>query len=339
MSELLAAAAAKLGSPEYLVERSAAARAEADGITTEEVLAAWVGGAPTPAAGGAPDRPAAERVSPAPAAARTPAIEPAPAPGPVAPPTIAAVAVQPAAAAAATSAPPPPERVSISEALDFEAVITGPTAGITERIAASVPRWLTVLFFAVPLIGLTYLVTFANGPTCGAGGQLAVDRLTGVVENCDGSEFSAGGGAGGVDVRALIGEGSALYAEPSSCTSCHGAGGQGGTGPAFAGEVLSTFGMCTDHIEWVSLGTTGFQDAGRATYGDQDEAVGGGGQMPSFQDTLTEDQIAAVVFYERVVFGGQDVEEAVFDCGFAEPENGAGDGEPGEADETLDIGT
>lgn len=96
--------------------------------------------------------------------------------------------------------------------------------------------------------------------------------------------------------------------------------------------------MCTDHMEWVGLGTTGFQDAGRATYGDSGKAVGAGGQMPSFQDTLTEDQIAKVVFYERVVFGGQDVEEAVFDCGFAEPEDGDGEPPAEEADENLALG-
>ena len=337
MSELLAAAAARMESPEHLVERSAAARAAAEGTTVEEVLTAWAGGVPAPSGGGAAVRPAPAE-TPAPAAT-APVTEPVTAPEAAA---VAAMAVQPAVAVSATglmTAPPPPERVSVSEALDFEAVITSPTTGITERIAASVPRWLTVLFFAVPLIGLTYLVTFANGPICGAGGQLAVDRLTGAVENCDGSEFAAGGGAGGVDVRALIGEGSALFAEPSSCTSCHGSGGEGGTGPALAGDVLSTFAMCTDHIEWVSLGTTGFQDAGRATYGDLGEAVGAGGQMPSFRDTLTEDEIAAVVFYERVVFGGQDVEEAVFDCGFAQPEGEDGEPTSEETDENLAVGT
>lgn len=320
MSELLAAAAARLGSPEHLVERSAAARAEADGLAVEEVLAAWAGGAATPSGGGPAERPAPE-AAPPPMAATPPAPEPVAEPA-----STVAVTAQPAAVTTVSSEPLPPERVSVSEALDFEAVITGPTAGITERIAASIPRWLTVLFFAVPLVGLVYLVTFANGPTCGAGGQLAVDRLTGMVENCDGSEFAAGGGAGGVDIRALVGEGIVVYNEPSSCASCHGAGGEGGSGPALAGAVLETFPMCTDHIEWVSLGTTGFQAAGRASYGDTGKAVGGGGQMPAFQDTLTTEQIAKVVFYERVVLGGQDIEQAVFDCGFAEPE-GEEDGE------------
>ena len=318
MSDLLAAAAARLGSPEHLVERSAAARAEADGLAVEDVLAAWAGGVAAPSERGPADRPA-PAAAPPPATAAPPAPEPAPAPS-AQPAAVATVAPQPAVAA--SSAPPPPKRVTVSEALDFEAVITGPTAGITERIAAAIPRWLTMLFFAVPFVGLVYLVTFAHGPTCGAGGQLAVDRLTGMVENCDGSEFAAGGGAGGVDVRALVSEGIVVYNEPSSCASCHGAGGEGGSGPALAGAVLETFAMCTDHIEWVSLGTTGFQGAGRASYGDTGKAVGGGGQMPAFQDTLTPDQIAKVVFYERVVLGGQDLEEAVFDCGFAEPDGG-----------------
>lgn len=328
MSDLLAAAAAKLGSPEHLVERSAAARAEADGLTTEQVLAAWAGGTPTRSDRGPAERPEPEPARPSAAATAVPEPVAAPVPEPSHVPAVAAA--RPAVAAAASSAPPPPERVNLAEALDFEAVITGTTAGITERIAASIPRWLTVLFSAVPLVGLVYLITFANGPTCGPGGQLAVDRLTGVVENCDGSEFSAGGGAGGVDVRALVGDGIAVYNEPSSCASCHGAGGEGGTGPALAGSVLSTFAMCTDHIEWVSLGTTGFQSAGRSTYGDIAKPVGGGGQMPSFVDTLSAEEIAKVVFYERVVFGGQDIEEAVFDCGFAEPEGAENGEDPGE---------
>lgn len=330
MSDLVAAAAARLGSPEHLVERSAAARAEADGLAVEEVLAAWAGGVAAPAGPGPAERPVSES-APTPVPAAPPPPEPESAP-PLQP---AALASQPAVAAAASSAPPPPERVTVSEALDFEAVVTGPTAGITERIAASIPRWLTMLFFAVPLVGLVYLITFANGPTCGTGGQLAVDRLTGMVENCDGSEFAAGGGAGGVDVRALVSEGIVVYNEPSSCASCHGAGGEGGSGPALAGAVLETFAMCTDHIEWVSLGTTGFQAAGLASYGDTGTAVGSGGQMPSFQDTLTADQIARVVFYERVVLGGQDIEAAVFDCGFAEPE-GEEDGQ-GPADESGEL--
>lgn len=46
----LAAAAAALGVPEALVQRSAAARAAETGMTVDEVLAAWAGGGSAPAA-------------------------------------------------------------------------------------------------------------------------------------------------------------------------------------------------------------------------------------------------------------------------------------------------
>ena len=314
MSELLAAAAARLGSPEHLVERSAIARAEADGISPEEVLTAWAGWN-----GASGRRPGPGRPCPGPRCTGAGRRLGPPAPAEDPEPVVAPAAPAPEMATAAVGSPPAPEQVTLAEAHRFEAVITGATAGLTERVAASLPRWLTVLFFAVPLIGLTYLIAFAAGPNCGPGGQLSVDRLTGLVENCDGSVYEAGGAAGGVDVRALVGEGSVLFAAPSSCSSCHGASGEGGSGPALAGTLLDTFSMCTDHIEWVSLGTDGFLSAGRNTYGDAGTTVGSGGVMPSFNDTLTPEEIATVVFYERVVLGGQPVEDAVFDCGFAEP--------------------
>ena len=46
----LAAAAAALGVPESLVQRSAEARAKASGASVEEILAAWAGGGTAPAA-------------------------------------------------------------------------------------------------------------------------------------------------------------------------------------------------------------------------------------------------------------------------------------------------
>jgi len=73
MSELSAAAAAALGIPEAIVERSAAARAEETGMTVDEVLAAWAGGgdipppaaaAPSPPEPEAAEEPVAETESP-----------------------------------------------------------------------------------------------------------------------------------------------------------------------------------------------------------------------------------------------------------------------------------
>ena len=52
----LAAAAAAMGVPEALVKRSADARAKATGASVDEILAAWAGGAPAPAASNAVDQ-------------------------------------------------------------------------------------------------------------------------------------------------------------------------------------------------------------------------------------------------------------------------------------------
>jgi hypothetical protein len=65
MSELRAAAAAALGVPEALVERSAAARAAETGMSVDEVLAAWAGGGEVPASAPPPaEAPAAEEEAP-----------------------------------------------------------------------------------------------------------------------------------------------------------------------------------------------------------------------------------------------------------------------------------
>ncbi len=101
-----------------------------------------------------------------------------------------------------------------------------------------------------------------------------------------------------------------------NCSGCHGASGQGtATFPSLAGS-LTTFGACTDHTEWITLGSTGFTEAG--TYGDTAKPVNGG--MPSFSGTLSAEQIAAVSVFERVRFGGQDRDEALIDCGLVQPE-------------------
>ena len=54
MSDLLASAAIALGIPDSLVQRSADARAAESGATVDEILAAWVGGAPAPSTDPAP---------------------------------------------------------------------------------------------------------------------------------------------------------------------------------------------------------------------------------------------------------------------------------------------
>ncbi|MCY3562900.1 MAG: HpaF protein, partial [bacterium] len=49
MSEFLESAAQVVGAPAELVQRSAEARAAADGVSVDEVLQAWAGGGSAPA--------------------------------------------------------------------------------------------------------------------------------------------------------------------------------------------------------------------------------------------------------------------------------------------------
>jgi hypothetical protein len=104
MSELSAAAAAALGLPEAIVQRSAAARAAETGMSEDDVLAAWAGGGDIPPPSSAP----AESTE----AAATPA-EPEPGPEgqeePVVPapaPTAPSVTQTPAAAASTATVSP-----------------------------------------------------------------------------------------------------------------------------------------------------------------------------------------------------------------------------------------
>jgi mono/diheme cytochrome c family protein len=203
-----------------------------------------------------------------------------------------------------------------------------PTAGIRERTNLAIPRWMAAVMLIIPAFALFALGGSATGE-CGDSTELNTDVITGEVVNCDGSEFTGSGvGGGGADFIAM---GEELYAGAPACDGCHGANGEGGVGPAFGG-VVTTFGSCADHIEWVTLGTTGFQAEGRPTYGDTNKPVGGVGIMPSFGGSLSAEQIAAVVAFERVRFGGAAPDETLTDCGLAEPE---GDEAPAEGGTTV----
>lgn len=116
MSELGAAAAAALGIPEAIVQRSAAARAEETGMTVDDVLAAWAGGGdiPPPAAP-APAEPQAAEEPAAPA-------EPTEAPSPVPTPVIETPGAPPVAAAPSLPGRPP---VLVGEADNPIAVLVG----------------------------------------------------------------------------------------------------------------------------------------------------------------------------------------------------------------------
>jgi mono/diheme cytochrome c family protein len=87
----------------------------------------------------------------------------------------------------------------------------------------------------------------------------------------------------------------------AGCSSCHGANGEGGVGPALQnGGAAKTFPNIDDQISWVKTGSGPF--AGKF-YGDPNREGGQHGPakgiMPAFGGQLSDAQIAAVVQYER----------------------------------------
>jgi len=127
---------------------------------------------------------------------------------------------------------------------------------------ARLPYWVMPLFAALPVFGFLYVQGYQPRPV-----EAPTDPLV---------------------------LGAELY-RSSGCSGCHGGGGEGGVGPKLAeGEVTLDFPDEKDHIAWVKSGSGPkvgqvFNARGRI-------AAGG---MPSFGGSLTDEQIAAVVKYER----------------------------------------
>lgn len=319
MSEYLSAAAAALGLPEALVQRSAEARAAETGASADEVLQAWAGGGQVSVA---PQEPAAEPVEESAGEEVGVAEEetrPVAAPAP-------AIFETPAPPSSAPTRAPLPETVTPAAAARLPEVVTVATAGIREKTSFTIPKWLTAVLLVAPLFALFALGGSATGQ-CGEATELRVDVVTGDIVNCDGTEFTGQAvGGGGTDFIAL-GESIYLGSEVTgvNCAGCHGPAGQGaGAFPALTG-VNNTFGACTDHVEWVVQGSAGFQAQGLTSYGDTGKQIAGG--MPGFASNLSSDQIAAVVAFERARFGGADAPAVLADCGLVEDEGG--EAEPG----------
>ncbi len=325
--DLLAAAAAALGAPQEMVLRSAQARAEAEGTTVEAVLATWAGGeTPPPAPDSDDEAETAEPRAPQPAVvtdqqtaeAQDTQVQAAEAQAAQAEPTRAEEQrpEAPAAAMPVPDLPEAPRAVSVEEATSFEVVTTSATAGLKERTNASIPGWLGSLFVVVPLLAM-FLLTSSGSPRCGEAGSLDVDPVTGEIVNCDGSEFTGGGDGGGPD---YVAAGRTIFAGSGTCFGCHGPQGQGqGSFPALT-AVNETFPSCSDHLRWVTLGSTGWIGEVGPTYPDGERQVGLG--MPTFGGSLTDEEIASVVAFERVEFGGADQTETLVDCGLAgEPQD------------------
>lgn len=96
------------------------------------------------------------------------------------------------------------------------------------------------------------------------------------------------------------------------CSTCHGNRGQGATGPSLD-QVLTTWPSCADHQRWIALGSEGWKAEVGPTYGATETAITA--VMPGQAETLTEREIAEVAAFERVEYGGGDVEAVLADCG------------------------
>ena len=181
----------------------------------------------------------------------------------------------PAAVAPTGGASPAPTASSSAPAAPTTAAPSGPAfvepvdRAAFARVAAvrrrRIPSWAMGVLAVLPLWGFLYVGAFGERPTHE---EHAID-------------------------------GASIYG--GNCASCHGATGGGGVGPPLAdGETLKTFPEAEPHIDWVKTGSSGkrgqpYGDPARE--GGQRIATTGG--MPGFEGQLSEEEIAAVVEYER----------------------------------------
>ena len=302
MSELVNKVAEILNAPVDLVQRSAEARAAASGVSVDDVLSSWAGGESVEASAPKEEAPVEE------------------APVAEAPKEETPVEEAPVAEAPTEEAPveEAPVAAAVTQKITKSYSVINETMGIKTNSDTLLPKWLNFSFIIIPLFILVGLISSSNTQECGERGMLNIDRKSQQAVNCDGSPYE-GRGVASTNTINYIALGQEVYAGAAACAGCHGGGGGGGVGPAFTGGALyTTFPTCADHAKWIQLGSAGWQAEVGPTYGAEDTVSIGG--MPGFQGKLTEDELYAVVVFERVVFGGGNTEEVLIDCGLIETE-------------------
>jgi mono/diheme cytochrome c family protein len=296
MSDLINKVAELLKAPASLVQRSAEARAAASGSSVDDVLNSWLGGESITTS-------APKEEAPVEAVVET--VEEVKEEAPVE--EVVETVVEKETVAAVVT-----KQIKTTTALINE------TMNIKVNPEVSLPRWLNLSFIIIPVFILIGLITTSNTQECGERGVLDIDRKSQEAVNCDGSPFEGKGVAATNSVN-YVALGQEIYSGAAACAGCHGGGGGGGVGPAFIGGALyTTFPSCADHVKWIQLGSAGWQSEVGPTYGAEDKVSIGG--MPGFQGKLSEEELNAVVVFERVVFGGGQLEEVLNDCGLNESE-------------------
>lgn len=113
-------------------------------------------------------------------------------------------------------------------------------------------------------------------------------------------------------VEGPIGVGAEIYTGAGACSGCHGADGGGGVGRQLNdGEVMKTFPYMNDMLNFVYVGTQGFEAEGLPFYGNPDREGGphlryNGAAMPAQGGALSELEILEVSCYIRYELGGAD---------------------------------
>ena len=297
MSDLVNKVAELLNAPVDLVQRSAEARAAASGTTVDAVLSSWAGGESVASAAPPAEAPKEE----------IPVEEEVVEEIPVEEEVVEETPVEEKVLAGTSNAV-----YKVSKPVSY----VNETMDIKTNADAKLPRWLNVSFVVIPVFILIGLISASNTQECGERGILDIDRKSQQSVNCDGSPFE-GKGVAATNTINYVALGQQVYSGGAACAGCHGAGGGGGVGPAFTGGALyTTFPTCADHTKWIQLGSANWQSEVGPTYGAEDTVSIGG--MPGFQGKLTEDELYAVVVFERVVFGGGNTEEVLADCGLLE---------------------
>jgi mono/diheme cytochrome c family protein len=168
------------------------------------------------------------------------------------------------AAPAEASSAPVPAAAAAAPVVFEEPPPPPPPPYVAELARTRVPLWVMPVLVALPFWGLLYFGAFGS-------------RHSEAIAAPDGG---------------------AIY--KANCSSCLGAAGEGGVGPALAkGEAKLTFPEEADHISWVHTGSGPFTGK---PYGDPDREGGqhvAKGIMPAFAGTLSDAEIQAVVAYER----------------------------------------